>query len=67
MNCPQCNGPSFFLGRLDRRSAFRCRNCGWTFHEEVETHGDGCSPEVESDPFDAGPDEAYRDDNGESS
>lgn len=37
MNCPVCEGDEFLpLGRLGMYAMLRCRDCGYTFEEEME-------------------------------
>lgn len=38
MDCPTCGGAEtgVLLGTLGKLAHFRCRNCGMTFHTEVD-------------------------------
>lgn len=33
--CPQCEGEPIALGTLGRFVQYRCRSCGWVFHERA--------------------------------
>lgn len=33
MRCICCNGPMRLIGTLGDTDHYRCRNCGWDYHE----------------------------------
>lgn len=49
--CPQCDGPGQYLGSLGTQDHFRCRNCGWTYHDSVEMPDDEPEPTYDDDRY----------------
>ena len=47
--CPVCPGEGQELGSLGKTTHYRCRDCGWTFHDSdiqtVERFADDDDPE----------------------
>lgn len=51
--CPQCDGPGFFLGQLGTLEWWRCRNCGIDF-STIGVRGSDGEEEASREPADAG-------------
>jgi tRNA(Ile2) C34 agmatinyltransferase TiaS len=35
--CPMCNGLGHRMGALGNLMWYRCQNCGWDFHVEIDS------------------------------